>query len=147
MRRCLELAGQALAADDVPVGALVVHEGRIVGEGCERTRARLDPAAHAEVEALRAACRALGTLDLAGATLYSTVEPCMLCAYAVRRAHVRRVVFGARAGTLGGVTGPYPLLTDAGVNAGGDPPAIEGGVLADASEILLAEYRASKGGR
>lgn len=139
MRRCLELARRALDAGDVPVGAIVVLEGNVIGEGYERTRQGLDPAAHAEVEALRAACGARGTLDLSGATLYTTVEPCVLCSYAARSTRVHRVVFGVKAGALGGVTGPYPLLTDATVFASSAPPAVTGGVLAAECERLLAE--------
>ena len=139
MRRCLELARRALDAGDVPVGAIVVREDRVIGEGYERTRQGLDPAAHAEVEALRAACGALGTLDLSGATLYTTVEPCVLCSYAARSTRVHRVVFGVKAGALGGVTGPYPLLTDATAFASGVPSAVTGGVLAAECERLLAE--------
>jgi tRNA(adenine34) deaminase len=139
MRRCIELARRALSTGDVPVGAIVVREDRVIGEGYERTRQNLDPAAHAEIEALRAACGALGTLDLSGATLYTTVEPCVLCAYAVRSTRVHRVVFGAKAGALGGVTGPYPLLTDAAAFAGRVPPAVTGGVLTNECERLLAE--------
>jgi tRNA(adenine34) deaminase len=142
MQHCLTLARRALAAGDIPVGALVVRDGHVIGEGYECTSARLDPTAHAEVEALRAACISLGTLDLSGATLYTTVEPCVLCAYAIRHARIQRVVFGANAGTLGGVTGPYPLLTSAMVIAGGSPPALEGGLLTGECERLLAERRA-----
>jgi tRNA(adenine34) deaminase len=141
MRRCLELARHALASGDVPVGAIVVRDGRVIGEGHERTHAALDPAAHAEIEALRAACHALGTLDLSGATLYTTVEPCVLCAYAVRHARVGRVVFGANAGALGGVSGPYPLLTDPAPFVGAPPPALSAGVLVEDCERLLAERR------
>jgi tRNA(adenine34) deaminase len=112
MRRCRDLARRARDAGDVPVGALVVRGGRVLGEGYERTRALLDPTAHAEVEAIRAACRAERTLDLSGATLYTNVEPCVLCAYAMRQTRIARLVYGVAAGALGGVTGPYPLLTD-----------------------------------
>lgn len=142
MRRCLELARHALSAGDVPVGALVVREGHVIGEGFERTRARLDPTAHAEVEALRAACQALGTLDLSGATLYTTVEPCVLCAYAVRHARVGRVVFGIEAGALGGASGRYPLLIDTTQIAGASPPVVQGGVLAEQCTRLLGKRRA-----
>lgn len=126
---------------DVPVGALVVHQHGIVGEGFERTRDRLDPAAEAEVEAIRDACRTLGTLDLSGSTLYTTVEPCVLCAYAVRRTGIGRVVFGVQAGALGGASGPYPLLTDTASGAGGEPPALQAGVLAERCAALLAHPR------
>lgn len=141
MRLCLDLARRALVAGDVPVGAIVVREGQVIGEGYERTRARLDPAAHAEIEALRAACRTLDTLDLSGATLYTTVEPCVLCAYAVRQSRIHRVIFGVNAGALGGASGPYPLLTDATAFAGAAPPAVTAGVLAEECRRLLAERR------
>lgn len=143
MQHCITLARRALAAGDVPVGAIVVRDGHILGEGFERTRAQLDPAAHAEVEALRAACRHLGSLDLSGATLYTTVEPCVLCAYAIRVVRIHRVVFGAPAGTLGGATGPYPLLSSAAASPSSVPPAIQGGLLADECEQLLAARRLS----
>lgn len=141
MRRCLELARRALAAGDVPVGALVVRDGVVIGEGYERTRERLDPAGHAEIEALRAACRAVGALDLSGAALYTTVEPCVLCAYAVRQTRIHRVVFGVNAGALGGATGPYPLLTEGMPFMGAAPPAVTAGVLAEDCRRLLAERR------
>lgn len=141
LRRCLELARLALAAGDVPVGALVTHAGRVIGEGCERTRECLDPTAHAEVGAIRNACRALGTFDLSCATLYTTVEPCVLCAYAIRRTRIGRVVFGVNAGTLGGATGPYSLLTDPTSVMNSAPPSVQAGVLAEECAALLAEYR------
>jgi tRNA(Arg) A34 adenosine deaminase TadA len=83
MRRCLELAETAAMAGDTAVGALIVRDGEVVAEGVERTRTILDPSAHAEVEAIRAACQRLDTLDLRGCVLYSTVEPCVLCGYAI----------------------------------------------------------------
>ncbi len=140
MRRCIQLAARALDAGDVPVGAVVALDDRTLGEGWERTRDRLDPAAHAEVEALRAACRALGMLDLSGATLYTTVEPCLLCSYAARQSRISRVVYGVPAGSLGGATGPFPLLTSAAAPADANPPAVEGGVLAQECQRLL-DYR------
>lgn len=129
MRSCLELARLALAAGEVGVGALVARDGCVIGTGHEHTRARLDPAAHAEIEACRAACHAVGTLDLSGATLYTTVEPCVLCAYVIRQTRIIRVVFGVNAGALGGVTGPYPLLTDAMLAPDQALASVEGGVL------------------
>ncbi len=96
MRRCIQLSRRALAARDAPVGTLVVLNDRIVGEGTECVKARRDVTGHAEIEAVRAACERLGSLDLTGCTLYTNVEPCVMCAYAIRLARVSVVVTGAR---------------------------------------------------
>jgi tRNA(adenine34) deaminase len=96
MRRCVELARGALVSNDAPVGALVVLNDRILGEGVESVKARHDVTAHAEIEALRMACDAVGSTNLAGSTLYTSVEPCVMCAYAIRLARVSVVVTGAR---------------------------------------------------
>lgn len=85
MRHCLALANIALDAGETPVGSIVVSQDRMIGLGLERTRKEMDPTAHAEVEAIREACRYVGSTNLSGAALYSTVEPCVLCAYAIRR--------------------------------------------------------------
>ena len=95
MGRCIELARGALATNDAPVGAVVVSEEQIVGEGVEGVKAHSDVTAHAEIAALRAACRRLGTLDLSGCTLYTSVEPCVMCALSIRLARVAAVVTGA----------------------------------------------------
>src|SRR5262245_15620364 len=102
LRRCLALAQMSLERGETPVGSLVERDGKILGEGCEASRTLLDPAAHAEVEALRDACRRENSASLAGATLYTTVEPCVLCAYAIRRSAISRVVYGIPAGEAGG---------------------------------------------
>ncbi|HEX5091605.1 MAG TPA: tRNA adenosine(34) deaminase TadA [Burkholderiales bacterium] len=94
MRRALELAERT--KDEVPVGALVVLDGAIVGEGWNRPLATHDPSSHAEIEALRAAGKATGNYRLTGATLYVTLEPCVMCAGAMFHARVARVVYGAR---------------------------------------------------
>jgi tRNA(adenine34) deaminase len=94
MRRALELA--ARAEGEVPVGAVVVLDDRIVGEGWNRPVSTRDPTSHAEVEALRSAGRAVGNYRLNGATLYVTLEPCTMCVGAIFHARVARVVYGAR---------------------------------------------------
>ena len=96
MARALEMARLAEARSEVPVGAVLVLNGRIVAEGHNRTRTDADPTAHAEVVVLRAAARRLGQKILPGATLYVTLEPCALCAGAIVLARVHRLVFGAR---------------------------------------------------
>jgi tRNA(adenine34) deaminase len=94
MRRALELAQQA--EGEVPVGALIVMDGRVLGEGWNRPLSTHDASSHAEIEAMRAAGRAAGNYRLPGATLYVTVEPCVMCVGAVFHARIARVVYGAR---------------------------------------------------
>ncbi len=106
MRQALELARLAGEADEVPVGALIVQGGAILGEGRNRPIADADPTSHAEIVALRAAARRLGNYRLTGATLYATLEPCTMCIGAVINARISRVVFGAwdlKAGACGSV--------------------------------------------
>jgi tRNA(adenine34) deaminase len=95
MRRALELARRAQEEGEVPVGAVVVMDGRIVGEGWNRPIAASDPTAHAEIQALRAASLALKNYRLTGATLYVTLEPCDMCLGAMFHARIEKVFFGA----------------------------------------------------
>lgn len=95
MRRALELAGRAAEEGEVPVGALVVLENRVVGEGWNRPIGACDPSAHAEIEAMRTAARALGNYRLTGSTLYVTLEPCEMCLGAMFHGRIARVVYGA----------------------------------------------------
>jgi tRNA(adenine34) deaminase len=141
MRRCLTLGRESGAAGETPVGSLVLRGGTVLGEGREGTRSTLDPSAHAEVQAVRAACLSLGSADLSGCTLYTTVEPCVLCAYVVRRAGVSRVVYGVPAGQAGGVTSQYALLVDPGLTGWPAPPEIISGVLEAECRALLREGR------
>ncbi len=141
MRRALELARVAAAEGEIPVGALIVKEGRIVGEGWNRPVGTHDPTAHAEVVALRAAGATVGSYRLSGATLYATLEPCPMCAAAMVHARIARLVFGAwdpRQGAAGSVfdlTHARPLnhVLDA-----------FGGVLADECGTLLKEFFATR---
>ena len=139
MRRCLELAEVAARAGDTAVGALIVRGDDIIAEGIERTRATLDRSAHAEVDAIRQACRRLQTLDLRGCSLYATVEPCVLCGYTIRRTGIARVVYGAPAGQAGAYTSSYAILADGGLEGWPQTPEVTGGVLAN--ECLAALRR------
>jgi len=106
MSRALELARQAEAAGEVPVGAVIVREGQVVAEGWNHPIRANDPSAHAEMIAMRAAGQALSSYRLLDTTLYVTLEPCAMCAGAMVHARVRRLVFGAtdpRAGAAGSV--------------------------------------------
>jgi tRNA(adenine34) deaminase len=109
MSAALALAREAESAGEVPVGAVVVIDGRVVGRGRNSPIARHDPTAHAEILALREAASALGNYRLEGATLYATLEPCVMCAGALVAARVSRLVFGARDLRFGGVRSKFRL--------------------------------------
>jgi len=138
MRRALDLAGRAAAQGEVPVGALLVRDGRILGGGWNRPIGERDPSAHAEIMALRAAGRQAGNYRLPGATLYVTLEPCVMCAGAIVHARVSRVVFGAFDPKGGAAGSRFALLpSDGRFN---HRTVCAGGVLADESAGLLRTF-------
>jgi tRNA(adenine34) deaminase len=116
MGLALEEAALAAEAGEVPVGAVVVMDGRLVGRGHNAPIALSDPSAHAEIVALRAAARAVGNYRLAGATLYATVEPCVMCCGAALQARVARLVYGAADPKAGAVRSLYQMLEDPRLN-------------------------------
>ncbi|MCO6441922.1 MAG: tRNA adenosine(34) deaminase TadA [Nitrococcus mobilis] len=139
MARALELARRAQAHGEVPVGAVVVQRNRIVGEGCNRPIAARDPAAHAEIEALRAAGQAVGAYRLPATTLYVTLEPCAMCVGALIHARVARLVFGARDPKTGACGGALHLIDHPSHN---HRIAVCAEILAEpCSEILRAFFR------
>ena len=143
MRRALELAAQAGANSEVPVGAVLTRADAIIAEGANCPISSHDPTGHAEIAALRAAGRALGNYRLTDTTLYVTLEPCTMCASAIVQARVRRVVFGAwdpRAGAAGSVIDVFAMP---GINHRVD---IFGGVLADECTALLSRFFAARRG-
>ena len=109
LREALDLAREAERGGEVPVGAVVVLDGRIVGRGRNSPISRNDPTAHAEILALREAAAAAGNYRLEGATMYATLEPCVMCAGALVAARVSRLVFGARDLRFGGVRSKFRL--------------------------------------
>jgi tRNA(adenine34) deaminase len=137
MQRALELARGAQAAGEVPVGALLVRDAAVIATGANRPIGACDPTAHAEIEALRAGARTLGSYRLNDTTLYVTLEPCLMCAAAIVHARVRRVVFGAfdpQAGGAGSVLDAFRLT---GLNHRVD---VFGGVLAEECGALLRDF-------
>ena len=137
MQRAVALARRAAARGEVPVGALVVRGSEIIGEGANCPIGQHDPTAHAEIEALRAAGRALGDYRLTGATLYVTLEPCIMCASAIVHARIDRVVFGAwdpKAGAAGSIADVFAIPQ---LNHRVD---VFGGVLAEECATLLSEF-------
>ncbi len=141
MAAALELASAAQAADEVPVGAVVVTQGRVVASGVNRTRRDRDATSHAEILVLRDAAIALGSPVLEGATLYVTLEPCAMCAGAIVLARVSRVVFGAwddKAGMAGSVG---DLLRHSRLNHN---PEVLGGVMAGECGAILSAFFAAR---
>ena len=116
MRHALELASEAATIGEVPVGAVVVHEGQIVGEGYNLREAAQNPLAHAEIIAIRQAAMALGSWRLEGTALYVTLEPCPMCAGAIVNARIPRVIYGAGDPKAGAVKTLYTLLEDERLN-------------------------------
>jgi tRNA(adenine34) deaminase len=141
MRLALREAERALEHDDVPIGAVVVRNGEIIGAGHNERELRQDPTAHAEILALREASRAAGSWRLLDSVLYVTLEPCAMCAGAIVLARVPRVVYGTtdpKAGACGSV-----------LDVTGEPrlnhrPDVAGGLLADECAALLTAFFASR---
>ena len=129
MRRALELARQAQAEGEVPVGAVVVLDGKIVGEGWNRPIASADPTAHAEFQAMRAAAGAMKNYRIPGATLYVTLEPCEMCLGAMFHARIARTVFGA--------TDPKKKILK-------PQTTVEGGLMAEECGALLSGFFAAR---
>jgi len=137
MRDALELAGEAAAAGEVPVGAVVVVEGEIVGRGFNRPITSTDPTAHAEIVALRDAAQRLGNYRLSGATLYVTVEPCLMCVGAMVHARIGTLVYGAPEPKAGAVDSTQRAHEHAALN---HRMTVVSGVLASESRELMQKF-------
>jgi tRNA(adenine34) deaminase len=140
MERAIALAREAAARGDQPYGSVIVLDGRIIGEGQNRTITELDPTAHAESEAIRRACREVGRLDLGGATIYASGEPCWACSSAIRAARLSRVLYAVPSfwGT-GGATSSFPILTASDVSGLTPPPEVRGGLLDGQMRAIYAD--------
>ena len=136
MRQALELAREAAAEGEVPVGAVLVREEKVVGIGRNRREGGRHALAHAEIEAIDMACRNLGGWRLFGSTLYVTLEPCPMCAGAIINARIDRVVYGAadpKAGSCGSVVNLFDLPYN-------HKPQLEGGLLGEECAALLTGF-------
>jgi tRNA(adenine34) deaminase len=134
MRRALELAARTV--DEVPVGAVVVLDGKVVGEGWNRPLATHDPTSHAEIEAIRAAGQATGNYRLTGATLYVTLEPCTMCVGAIFLARIARVVYGA--------SDPKAGAADLFMSRHNFHAKVQGGILPEECGALLKQFFAAR---
>jgi tRNA(adenine34) deaminase len=141
MREALGLAAEAAAAGEVPVGAVVVRGGEILGRGFNRPISSHDPTAHAEVVAMREAARRLGNYRLTGCELYVTLEPCAMCVGAMVHARIARVVYGARDPKTGACGSLMDLPARADFNHHG---TFEGGVLAQECGDVLRRFFAER---
>ncbi len=137
MRRALEEAQRAGDSGEVPVGAVVLRDGRELGAGCNQPIRALDPTAHAEIVALRAAARTLRNYRLTGATLYVTVEPCLMCVGAMVHARIQQVVFGVREPKSGALVSAWRAHEMPGLN---HRLQIAGGVLEEESRALMQAF-------
>ena len=141
MREAISLAAVAAASGEVPVGAVVVKDGEVIGRGSNRPIGTSDPSAHAEIVALREAAARLGNYRLTGCELYVTLEPCAMCVGAMLHARLARVVFGAPDPKTGACGGATDLASDSKLN---HQTAFAGGVLADECGALLKRFFAER---
>ena len=136
MRQALDLARQAAAHGAVPVGCVIVKDGKVIGRGRNRREEKQAVYSHAEMEAMAQANRALGTWRLDGCTLYVTLEPCPMCAGAILNARIPKVFYGARDSTFGACGGVTNLFMEQFPHR----PALVGGILAEDCQAVLAEF-------
>lgn len=141
MAAAIDLARAAGAVGEVPVGAVVVIDGEIVGRGFNQPIGRADPTAHAEVMALRDAAARVGNYRLPGASLYVTLEPCIMCAGAIMHARIARVVFGAKDPKTGAAGSVVDLFAEDRLNHHAE---IQGGVRAEECGALLSSFFAAR---
>ena len=142
MREALALAREAERTGEVPVGAVIVQGGKIVGRGFNSPIARNDPTAHAEIRALRQASRAANNYRLEGAVLYVTLEPCVMCAGAAVAARIARLVFGSRDLRFGGVRSKFRIADSELLNHRVE--IVEGVLAAECTELLLSFFAAKR---
>ena len=142
MRQALALARQSAQADEVPVGALVVIDGEIAGRGSNAPIAHTDPTAHAEILAIRQAAARIANYRLTGATLYCTLEPCVMCAGALVAARVQRLVFGARDLRFGGVRSKFQVADSPVLNHRVE--VVEGVLAVECVELLREFFEAQR---
>ena len=141
MQQALALARQARDSGEVPVGAVVVFEGQVIGQGFNRPLSSNDPTAHAEIVAIRDAAAALDNYRLPDTTLYVTLEPCSMCIGAMMHARIGRLVYGASEPRAGAVNSAFELATSSKFN---HAMSIDSGVLANESSLLLKQFFAER---
>jgi tRNA(adenine34) deaminase len=137
MQRALELASRAEFEGEVPVGAIIVYENKVIGEGWNRPIIDNDPTAHAEIMALRSAAKNINNYRLLDTTLYVTLEPCIMCSGAIIHSRVKRVVYGAQDPKAGAVESAFNIL---GTDCLNHQVKVDNGVLATECSQILTEF-------
>ncbi|MES2553289.1 MAG: tRNA adenosine(34) deaminase TadA [Pseudomonadota bacterium] len=141
MQAALALAAEAALEGEVPVGAVVVKDGAIIGRGSNAPISRHDPSAHAEILALRDAASSIGNYRLVGCTLYVTLEPCAMCSGAIQHARIARLVYGAKDPKTGACGSVVDLMAEPRLNHHAE---IAGGVMADTCGLMLSSFFAER---
>lgn len=142
MMLAIEQAKRAMSIDEVPIGAVIVDKyGKIIGEGYNQSILKNDPTSHAEINAIRMAALTIGNYRLIGTTLYSTIEPCIMCMGAIINARISRVVFGADDPKWGAVVSLYKIATD---NRFNHRPKILSGICKREASALIKRFFAEK---
>jgi tRNA(adenine34) deaminase len=141
MQCALALAHKAQQEGEVPVGAVLVHDGEVIGEGYNQLISLSDPTAHAEIQALRQAATHLGNYRLPGSSLYVTIEPCTMCAGAMVHARIGRLIYGASEPKAGVAASQGHFFEQAFLN---HRVEVEGGVLASSCSALISEFFRAK---
>ena len=136
MERALELAREAAEHGEVPVGCVIVHGGKIIGQGRNQREEKQDVRSHAEMEAMAEACKTLGSWRLEGCDLYVTLEPCPMCAGAILNARIARVFYGARDAAMGACGGVLNLFMEDFPHH----PQLVGGILAEDCQTVLSAF-------
>ena len=141
MSLAIKEAKKACLIDEVPVGAVIVYNDKVIAKAHNTREKTNDPTAHAEVNAIRKACKKLNSWRLVGCTIYITVEPCSMCAGTILWSRIDRVVYGAKDIKGGALGSSYNLFQQKGIN---HIPTIEGGILAEECGIIIKDYFKSK---
>ena len=141
MKIALESAKESARVGEVPVGAVVVKDGIVIGRGHNQRETKLDISSHAEIEAVKEAERKIGRWTLEGCTLYVTLEPCLMCAGAIAQARIKRLVYGASDQKEGAIESHFYVYADPALP---HRPIIKGGILAPECETLLKDFFAVK---
>ena len=141
MNQALKEAQKAYLLDEVPVGAVIVYNDKIIARAHNTREKSNDPTAHAEINAIRKACKKLKSWRLVDCTIYVTVEPCSMCAGTIMWSRMKRIVYGAKDIKGGALTSSYNLFEQKGIN---HFPIIEGGILEEECGIIIKDYFKSK---